>query len=61
MKPIFGPIVFLSGIGLAVWIAYNLWIERLPETQDMNPLPAISTSLAFIFVGYKWMTGQKIG
>lgn len=41
MRRIFGVILLLMGLGLAGWIGYNLLIERLPQTQDLNPAPAI--------------------
>lgn len=61
VRRILGLIIFLLGLGLAGWIFYNLFIERLPETQGRNPLPAIVVSAALVFVGYRWMRGKQAG
>ncbi len=61
MRRVFGVIVFLLGLGLTGWIAYNVLIERLPEAQGRNPLPGMITATAFLYVGYKWMMGRQAG
>jgi hypothetical protein len=59
VKRIFGAIVFLMGLILAGWIAYNLLVERLPETKGRSPIPAMIMTALFLIVGYRWMKGQS--
>lgn len=59
MRRIFGAIIFLLGLVLAGWIAYNLLTERLPATQGRNPFMAIITAAGFLYVGFRWMKGQQ--
>ena len=56
-----GVFVLLMGLMLAGWIFYNLFIQRLPETQGRSPLGAIFVAGAFIYVGFRWMRGQSAG
>lgn len=50
-----GLILFLSGLALAIWIGYNLFIERKPQTADHNPMPGVIVSLCFMAFGFLWM------
>lgn len=44
-----GIVSLVLGAKLLVWIAYNVLVERLPETEGRNPLgPAV---LAFLMIG----------
>jgi hypothetical protein len=61
MKRILGVFIFILGLCLAAWIGYNLFIQRQPEAQGRSPIAAIIMSLAFLFVGYKWMTAKRAG
>jgi hypothetical protein len=60
LRRIFGPLVFLLGLGLAVWIIYNLFIVRTPYAKG-SPRPAIVLSVAALGVGWKWMRGEQAG
>lgn len=46
-----GCFCILFGITLLVWVGYNLLVERLPETEGKNPLPAIALGIGAIGVG----------
>jgi len=61
MRRIFGVIICTFGLTLAGWVAYNLFIERLPETEGTSPLPAIVVSGLALYVGYKWVNGEQAG
>ena len=61
MKRLAGFLLVVFGLVLAGWVAYNLFIERLPETKGQNPLPAIVNSLLFLWVGWGWMHGRSVG
>ena len=53
-----GVAVVMLGVILGGWVAYNLFIHRLPETQGRSPIPAIAISAVFIYVGVKWIRGK---
>ena len=59
MGQIGGFFILLIGILIGGWIAYNFLIERQPEAEGKRPLPAIITSVACTFVGYRWLRGQQ--
>jgi hypothetical protein len=61
MKRILGVFIFILGLCLAAWIGYNLFIQRQPEDQVRSSIATIIMSLAFLFIGYKWMTGKRAG
>jgi hypothetical protein len=46
-----GGLLILFGIALLAWVAYNLLVERLPETEGKNPLPAVALGSGAIGVG----------
>jgi len=49
MRKVLGLLIAALGVLLLAWIGYNLFIERLPETQGRNPVgPAV---FAIILVG----------
>ncbi len=58
MRRVFGALILLMGISLAAWIGYNLLIERQPEATG-SPLPAMILSIAFIFVGGRWVLNKS--
>ena len=55
VKRIAGVLVFLLGLVLLCWVGYNLLVAMQPEARGVNPLPAILISLAFLYVGQKWI------
>ena len=59
MKKVLGVLVSLLGVLLLSWIGYNFLIERLPETQGRSPIVPLILSVGFIYVGVKWIRGQK--
>jgi len=46
-----GGFCILFGITLLVWVGYNLLVERLPGTEDKNPLRAVALGIGAIGVG----------
>ena len=58
MRRVLGVFVFVMGLGLGLWLAYVFLIERGEASRANNPMPALVTSAAFLFVGYKWMRGK---
>ena len=58
LRRIGGVVVLLLGMSILLWIAYNLFVERLPETRGRNPLPALIFVGACFHVGLRWMRGQ---
>jgi hypothetical protein len=61
MKRVFGVIALFMGCAILLWVGYNLLIERQPEAQGRNPLPAIGVSIAMIWVGIMWVRGKQVG
>jgi hypothetical protein len=61
MKRLLGVIALLMGSAILLWVGYNLFIERQPESKDMNPLPAIGFSVVLIVVGVLWVRGKPVG
>ena len=58
VKRVAGLFVLLLGLVLLCWVGYNLFVETLPEARGRNPLPAILFSLAFLYVGQKWIRNR---
>ncbi len=54
MKKILGALVGLSGVALLGWIAY-CYLTGQPEAKEYSPVMPLGISVAFIFVGAKWM------
>jgi len=46
---VFGAVCVLLGLG--AWIAYNLLVERLPETQGRSPVVPILFATALVATG----------
>jgi hypothetical protein len=46
---IFGTLAILLGIGIAIWLAYNFFVQRLPEFQ--SPSNPISYVFPFVMIG----------
>ena len=61
MRRVLGVIALLMGCAILLWVGYNLLIERQPEAQGRNPLPAIAVSAAMIWVGIMWVRGEQAG
>ena len=47
--------MFLLGLVLLCWVGYNLLVRVQPTARGVNPLPAVFFSLAFLYVGQKWI------
>jgi hypothetical protein len=58
LRRIGGIVVLFLGTTVLLWIAYNLFVERLPVTRGMNPLPALGFVAACFYVGLRWIRGQ---
>jgi len=50
-----GVILLLLGTTLLLWIGYNFFVERLPETRGRNPLPAVLVLAGCFYVGLRWI------
>jgi hypothetical protein len=61
MKFALGIIALIMGAAILLWVGYNLFIERQPQAEGMNPLPGVIVSLAFLFVGIAWVRGRQAG
>jgi hypothetical protein len=46
---IFGTLAILLGLGIAIWLAYNFFVQRLPEFQ--SPSNPISYVFPFVMIG----------
>ena len=45
---IFGTLAILFGIGIAIWLAYNIFVQRLPEFQ--SPINPVSHVFPFVMI-----------
>ena len=50
-----GVFALLPGLVLLCRVGYNLLVRVRPTARGVNPLPAIFFSLAFLYVGQKWI------
>ena len=41
LRVLTGALLLFGGLFLLVWIGYNLFVERLPQTQGRSPVPAL--------------------
>jgi hypothetical protein len=60
LRKIFGPFVFLFGLGLLIgdgWILLSLREESV-GLRLLSGVVALVFSSAFLFVGYDWMRGR---
>ena len=46
---IFGALAILFGIVIAIWLAYNVFVQRLPEFQ--SPINPVSYVFPFVMIG----------
>ena len=46
---IFGTLAILFGIVIAIWLAYNVFVQRLPEFQ--SPINPVSYVFPFVMIG----------
>ena len=58
MKRIAGASILLMGVALGLWIVYNMFIHRMPETQGRSLVGPLITVGAFVYVGAKWLQGK---
>ena len=61
MKRLLGVAIFACGLGLGVWLAQKLLIERSREAVGRNPALLVFISGGSMYVGYKWAVGKEIG
>jgi len=47
--------MLVFGTVLVCWVGYNLFVERLPATEGLSPVPALVFSAALFYVGVKWV------
>ena len=59
LKRIFGGFIFLIGLALLGWIAYNLLVGMQPEARGRNPLPALVLAAGAIYVGARWLFAKR--
>ena len=59
VKRIFGLLIFLIGLSILGWIAYNFLVQMQPEARGRNPLPALIFSGAAIYVGARWLFAKR--
>jgi hypothetical protein len=50
----------LAGIGLLAWIGYNLFVERLPETEGRSPWIPLVFGCALVGVGVARILGKRV-
>ncbi|MFN3651979.1 MAG: hypothetical protein ACK47B_20585 [Armatimonadota bacterium] len=58
MRRVFGGLILLLGLAQSGWIVYNLYIQPLPETRGIDPLPASLLAAGMITVGVNWLRGK---
>jgi hypothetical protein len=61
VRRVFGIVVFMVGLALGFWVAYNLLVELQPEAEGGSPRAAIFISALFLWVGARWMRGHQAG
>ena len=59
IRKFLGLLIALFGVTLAGWIAYNLFIERLPAAQGRSPILPALLAIGCLFVGWSWMGGKS--
>jgi hypothetical protein len=59
LKRICGGFLLLIGLALLGWIAYNLFVERLPQAKGRSPLLALVLSAGAIYVGGSWLFAKR--
>ena len=55
-----GLSAILIGGAMILWIGYNFFIERQPETEGKNPILGILVALGLIRVGMVWIRGRTL-
>jgi UDP-N-acetylmuramyl pentapeptide phosphotransferase/UDP-N-acetylglucosamine-1-phosphate transferase len=50
-----GGLALLIGVSIALWVAYNLLVERQPQFQGGTGLGAYLVPVALILVGWRWL------
>jgi hypothetical protein len=53
-----GVVCLLLATILSCWLGYNLFVERLPAAQGLNPLPALMLTASLFYVGWNWIRGK---
>ena len=56
---IFGLLATLIGIGVLIWIGYNVFIEWQPEAKG-NPILSSLVSALLINIGLIWLRGKTM-
>lgn len=59
MRKLAGFLMVFLGILLALWIGYNIFVERLPVTEGRDPLAALLLSIGLVYVGQKWFRRRR--
>jgi hypothetical protein len=59
LKRICGFFIFLIGLTILGWIAYNYLVEMQPTARGKNPLLALIFSGGAIFVGAAWLFAKR--
>lgn len=54
-----GGFLILFGTILLGWVAYNLLVERQPQTEGRSPYPAIALGGAAIWIGIARVRGHR--
>ena len=55
MRRVAGALMLVFGTVLVCWVGDNLFVERLPATEGLSPVPALVFSAALFYVGVKWV------
>ena len=58
IRRIAGALSLLLGLILGGWIFFNLFIHRMPETEGRPVVGPILLTVAFIYVGIRWLQGK---
>ena len=53
IRPIAGFVMLVMAAGLAIWMGYNLLIERLRDSEGISIVPALTFMAALAYVGGK--------
>ena len=58
MRRLAGALLLFMGGLLLGWIAFNMFVEPLPETRGRPVLPGLLFSAGLIYLGLSWIRGR---
>ena len=53
---VFGVLALVTGLGILVWVGYNLLVQRQPEFTGFR---SVALPMAMVALGWKWLRGSR--